>query len=276
MPRSADDMQLVRTAMLTTPLLDGVPKSAVGRLAASGRVRQYRKGTYLCHQGDDAADVYFLLQGRVEISSTSVTGSRVLHATVDVPQFVGELGVLAEIDRTASVLTLEDSAVWIASADDFLEFLGSEPSAARSLLRVLARQVHSHEAFVDDQQAGTRLVEHAREHLAAQAGIHPKHGQSGVCAAAEERQQLEVVVQHHGHMTGVRRIDGSEPAKQKVRHAHRFVAELAVRPGALALPQQHLVGRHRMVGARLDLCTNGERSIKGQWFRGHGESPLGQ
>ena len=113
-------------------------------------MRQYRKGTYLCHQGDDSADVFFLLKGRVEISSTSVTGSRVLHATVDVPQFVGELGVLAEIDRTASVLTLEDSTVWIASADDFLEFLGSEPSAARSLLRVLARQVHSHEAFVDD------------------------------------------------------------------------------------------------------------------------------
>jgi len=150
MPKADDDTARVQGAMLTTPLLDGVPKAAVGSLAASGRVRQYRKGTYLCHQGDDAADVFFLLEGRVEISSTSVTGSRVLHATVDVPQFVGELGVLAEIDRTASVLTLEDSAVWIASADDFLEFLGSEPSAARSLLRVLARQVHAHEAFVDD------------------------------------------------------------------------------------------------------------------------------
>ena len=89
-------------------------------------------------------------QGRVEISSTSVTGSRVLHATVDVPQFVGELGVLAEIERTASVLTLEDSSVWIASARRLPRFLASEPSAARSLLRVLARQVHSHEAFVDD------------------------------------------------------------------------------------------------------------------------------
>ena len=70
------------------------------------------------------ADVYFLLDGRVEISSTSITGSRVLHATVDVPQFVGELGVLAEIERTASVLTLEDSIVWIAAAEDFLGFLG--------------------------------------------------------------------------------------------------------------------------------------------------------
>ena len=63
MPRQADDMQQVRSAMLATPLLDGVPKAAVGRSPTSGRVRQFRKGTYLCHQGDDATDVYFLRRG---------------------------------------------------------------------------------------------------------------------------------------------------------------------------------------------------------------------
>jgi CRP/FNR family transcriptional regulator, cyclic AMP receptor protein len=150
MTDAGGDAKLVQGAMLSTPLLDGVPKAAVGKLAAAGRVRHFRKGTYLCHQGDPAEEIYFLLDGRVEISSNSVTGSRVLHATVDVPQFVGELGVLAEIDRTASVLTLEDSSVWIAASGDFLSFLADEPLAARSLLRVLARQVHSHEAFVDD------------------------------------------------------------------------------------------------------------------------------
>jgi CRP-like cAMP-binding protein len=136
--------------MLATPLLDGVPEAAVEGLAEAGRVRNYRKGTYLCHQGDPADEIFFLLEGRVEISSISVTGNRVLHATVDLPQFVGELGVLAEIDRTASVLTLEESVVWVAPSDGFLRFLAEEPSASRSLLRVLARQVQSHEAFVDD------------------------------------------------------------------------------------------------------------------------------
>ena len=150
MPHAGSDSEQVESAMVATPLLEGVPRDAVGALAEAGRVRLYRKQTYLCHQGDAAEEIFFLLEGRVEISSTSVTGSRVLHATVDVPQFVGELGVLADIDRTASVLTLEDSQVWIAAADEFLGFLAREPLAARSLLRVLARQVQSHEAFVDD------------------------------------------------------------------------------------------------------------------------------
>lgn len=137
-------------AMVATPLLTGVPPQAVTRLVGEGRIRDYRKGTYLCHQGDPADEVFFLLSGRVEISSVSVTGNRVLHAALDTSQFVGELGVLAETDRTASVLTLEDSQVWFTGATEFLRFLAEEPSASRGLLRALARQVESNEAFVDD------------------------------------------------------------------------------------------------------------------------------
>ena len=146
MPRQGGDTDQVQRAMLATPLLEGVPNGAVGKLASAGRVRLYRKGTYLCHQGDPADEIYFLLEGRVEISSTSVTGSRVLHATVDMPQFVGELGVLAEIDRTASVLTLEDSQVWIAAADGCPGSWGVRHRRRGACCGCFRRQVHSHEA----------------------------------------------------------------------------------------------------------------------------------
>jgi CRP/FNR family cyclic AMP-dependent transcriptional regulator len=136
--------------MVAVPLLGKVPRAAVRGFAEQGRVRNYRKGTYLCHQGDPADDVFFLLRGRVEIASVSVTGNRVLHATVDTPGFIGELGVLADRDRTASVLTLEDSEVWAVGAEGFLSFLAAEAAAARGLLRALARQVEANEAFVDD------------------------------------------------------------------------------------------------------------------------------
>jgi CRP-like cAMP-binding protein len=150
MPKGTGDLDAVAIAMVTTPLLEGVPARAASDLASKGRVRSYRKGTYLCHQGDPADEIFFLLQGRVEISSVSITGNRVLHATVDEAQFIGELGALAESDRTASVLTLEDSQVWAVDAESFLKFLADEPSASRGLMRALARQVEANEAFVDD------------------------------------------------------------------------------------------------------------------------------
>ena len=150
MPRSNGDLDGIVKAMLTTPLVAGVPAKAIRGLAAQGRSRNYRKGTYLCHQGDPAEEIYFLCRGRLEIASVSFSGNRILHATIDTPQFVGELGVLAESDRTASVLTLEDCEIWVANADGFLALLAEEAAAARGLLRALARQVEANEAFVDD------------------------------------------------------------------------------------------------------------------------------
>lgn len=136
--------------MAATPIFLGVGKRKVNDLADVGRTRTFRRGTYLCHQGDDADDVYFLVSGRVEISSISPAGTRVLHASVDRPQFIGELGVLGDLPRSADILTLDDSEVWSVDGKVFVDFVTDEPAAARQVLSALARQVQEHQAFVDD------------------------------------------------------------------------------------------------------------------------------
>jgi CRP/FNR family transcriptional regulator, cyclic AMP receptor protein len=136
--------------MAATPILSGASRTGVADLAAEGAIRHYRRGTYLCHQGESAPDVFFLLEGRVEISGDSATGTRVYHATVDTPQFLGELGPLGDMPRTASVFAVADSTVWVSPADGFLKLIASEPDAALVVLRALARQVQSQQAFAED------------------------------------------------------------------------------------------------------------------------------
>ena len=133
-----------------TPLLDGAAPSSVRRLADAGSVRQYRRNTYLFHQGDDSPEILYLIDGRIEVASLSSSGHRMLHTTLDEPQFFGELGVLGDLPRTASALALDESSVWAAPGEAFVDFLASEPAAARAIQRALARQVVAHEAFVDD------------------------------------------------------------------------------------------------------------------------------
>ena len=136
--------------MARTPLFEGASDQTITNLAGRGSVRRYRRNTYLFHQGDDAPEVFFLLDGRVEISSDSANGHRQLHTTLDTPQFFGELGVLGEMARTASAVALEESSVWVVPSEAFVEFIADEPVASRSILRALARQVQSSEAFVED------------------------------------------------------------------------------------------------------------------------------
>ncbi|MGZ8626097.1 MAG: Crp/Fnr family transcriptional regulator, partial [Actinomycetota bacterium] len=119
-------------------------------LAERGRIRSYRRGTYLFHQGDDSPEVFFLVAGRIEISSLSASGQRQLHTTLDQPQFFGELGVLGGMPRTAAAIALDESSVWVVPGPAFVDFLAEQPAASRSILRALARQIQSHEAFVED------------------------------------------------------------------------------------------------------------------------------
>jgi CRP-like cAMP-binding protein len=137
-------------AMGRTRLFEDVSSKAVRELAAAGFPRHYRRGTYLFYQGDQSTDVFFLWRGRVEITTDSVTGYRQLHTTLDQPQFFGELGLLGGMPRTATVVALEDTAVWVVPAATFLEFLERHFGATRALLRALARQIQAHEAFVED------------------------------------------------------------------------------------------------------------------------------
>jgi CRP/FNR family cyclic AMP-dependent transcriptional regulator len=136
--------------MAGTPFMAEVSAGAVGELAANGTLRTYRRGTYLFHQGDEADFVLFLWKGRVEVSSVATTGHRQLLTTLDEPQFFGELGVLGERHRTATALALEESNVWVLSADRFLGFLAKHFEATQALLRSMARQIEEHEAFVED------------------------------------------------------------------------------------------------------------------------------
>ena len=140
----------IAESMLDTPILAGTKRREVEDLASAGVVRQYRRGTYIFHQGDRAPEIHFLWKGRVEISSDSVTGHRQLHTTLEPPQFFGELGVLGDITRTSTAAALEDCSILAIDGDARLGFLSDHPEASLALLRALARQIQSHEAFVED------------------------------------------------------------------------------------------------------------------------------
>lgn len=136
--------------MRGTPLLASVSARSVTVLAEQGMVRRYRRGTYLFYQGDESTSVFFLMEGRVEVSSVSPSGHRQLLTTLDPPQFFGELGVLSDQARTSTAVALQDCTVWVVGGERFLEFLSQHFRATRELLRTLARQIHAHESFVED------------------------------------------------------------------------------------------------------------------------------
>jgi CRP-like cAMP-binding protein len=107
-------------------LLAGADRSALERLAAAAERTVLPAGREVIREGDPADALWILVQGDLSVSA----GPRELPP-VTAPGYVGELGLLHGIPRTASVRTRTECTLLRIDGQDFLSALqAARPSAA--------------------------------------------------------------------------------------------------------------------------------------------------
>jgi predicted MFS family arabinose efflux permease len=116
-------------------LLAGADRSTLERLAAAAEEVVLPAGRVVMREGDKADDLWVLVQG--ELSVSAAVGGPVARELepVTAPGYVGELGLLHNIPRTATVRTRRESTLLRIDGGEFLAALqSSRPSP--SLLSV--------------------------------------------------------------------------------------------------------------------------------------------
>ena len=109
-------------------LLADADRTTLERLAAAAREIVMPAGSVVIREGDEADALWILERGELSVSA----GPRELMP-VTAPGYVGELGLLRGIPRTATVRTLRESALLRIDGQDFLAALQAslaEPLAA--------------------------------------------------------------------------------------------------------------------------------------------------
>lgn len=135
---TVDDL---RTGALlhAVPLLDQLSTEGARRLSLAGTTVDVPSGTVLVTEGEPAVGMYVVLSGRLRVEDRTGRLLRVLAAG----DAVGELSLLTEGTRSATVSAVRDTRVLFVPRTDFLDLLHSEPRLLRSLLDRLAGQLAS-------------------------------------------------------------------------------------------------------------------------------------
>jgi len=108
-------------------------------LAAHGHQRKYPKGAIIITQGDPSDAIYVIVSGKVKVYVSDDDGREVVLAVHGPGDYIGELS-LDRRDRSASVMTLQDSVLSYVSHQAFRDFLTKEPEAVFDLvLRLIGR-----------------------------------------------------------------------------------------------------------------------------------------
>jgi MFS family permease len=110
-------------------LLTGADRSTLERLAADAEEVTMAAGNVVIREGDEADALWILTRGELSVSVTEDGRQPRELAPVTAPGYVGELGLLHGIPRTATVRTSQDSTLLRISGEDFLAALQtSRPS----------------------------------------------------------------------------------------------------------------------------------------------------
>lgn len=123
-------------------LFASLPPEELKKLESHTKQKRYRKNTVMIEKGDDSSTLYVLVSGKVRIYVSDEEGKEVVLDVCDEPGSVfGELALLRDTPRTASLMTLEDSQFLLLSKVDFQKCLHDNMQIAMDIIAGLVDRV---------------------------------------------------------------------------------------------------------------------------------------
>jgi CRP/FNR family cyclic AMP-dependent transcriptional regulator len=127
-------------ALKRIPLFAKVEPAKLKLMAFASERAQYQPGDQLFHQGDTADAAYIILGGAAEIL-VDTPGGPLKVADVGPGAFVGEIGILMDVPRTATVCATEPITVLKITKELFFRMVTDFPSIGIEVMRVLAQRI---------------------------------------------------------------------------------------------------------------------------------------
>jgi CRP/FNR family cyclic AMP-dependent transcriptional regulator len=122
-------------------------------LARKATTRSYREGATIVRQGDTSMSLYVVLEGNVRVNREPEGGG----GAVEVEQLgpggaFGEMGLIEDQPRAATVVATEPTTCALLAKWDFQNELRDDPEIALALLPVLTGRIRELDALLAQAQ----------------------------------------------------------------------------------------------------------------------------
>ena len=122
----------------TIPLFSGLDPSVVKLLAFTSPRLTFKHGEVLVKQGDPGDAAYIVISGRGEIWLTTDEHQTLKLRDVHPKEVIGEIALLVDAPRSATIRAVEDMTVLKLDKAEFLGLVRQDQAVSNQLIRVLA------------------------------------------------------------------------------------------------------------------------------------------
>jgi diguanylate cyclase (GGDEF)-like protein len=173
--------------LAAAPLFQSLSQELLTRLVSKAVERIYLPGQTVFRQGEAGSHIYVILGGQVRIVEATPEAPLVDRFVGELGQgeIVGEMGLLLDHSRTATVMAVERTRCLMIPQADFTEALEQSPPLAMGLLRMMATRL---------QNVNRLLSRTAPDPLTVLAGRRTFHDQYRRLAAGARRRCSSVIL----------------------------------------------------------------------------------
>jgi CRP-like cAMP-binding protein len=134
------------------PLFSQIDTAKLKLLAFTSERISFASGQALFREGDPGDSAYLILGGCVDVQLTAA-GGPITVARLDQNSFVGEMAILCDAPRSASVVAADPVEALKIKKETFFQLLKDVPQMALEVMRELAHRLHHTNEELRDAKA---------------------------------------------------------------------------------------------------------------------------
>ncbi len=123
------------------PTFSELDADALESLAGKSRRHTFKKNTVIMPEGEPGECLYIIESGSVKVFVGDEDGRELVLYQEGPGTCIGDISLLDDAPRSASVITLEKTVAWSLSKQDFLACIEQNPQMSLKIIRTLTRRL---------------------------------------------------------------------------------------------------------------------------------------
>lgn len=175
--RNVDGLEWVERAeqaLTQVPLFSGLDGVVCRKIVSQGRLQCVSRGAVVVTEGDAPKGLYLVLSGRLKVFLNDDAGREVVLTIEESGSAFGEISLLDEEPRSASVAAIEPCELVVIGKEALLDLFRKNPELSLAMIRSLAalvRRLSGNIRTLALKNIYSRLI-HLLESRAQQEGDH--------------------------------------------------------------------------------------------------------
>jgi CRP/FNR family cyclic AMP-dependent transcriptional regulator len=129
------------TVLKSVPLFATVPDEQLRMLVSVVTRRSAPRASVIMAAGDQIDSLYMVISGRLKVMMSDAEGKEVILCLLGPGEFFGEMGLIDDAPRSASVVTIEPCELLSIAKRDFKKCLAENFDMSMAVMRGLVRRL---------------------------------------------------------------------------------------------------------------------------------------